>query len=64
MNITKESEKKIQDIRASKEKDKLELERKYEGRFKELQEYYDRLLEEKIAEAQKIGIEAASRIEE
>ena len=32
--------------------------------MKELQEYYDRLLEEKIAEAQKIGIEAASRIEE
>ena len=38
-------------MRNHKEKDRLELEKKYEGRFKDLQEYYDKLLEQKINEA-------------
>ena len=37
MNLTKESERKIQDVKLAREKDKLELEKKYEGRFKDLQ---------------------------
>ena len=37
MTITRESERKIQDMKSAKDKDKLELEKKYEGRFKDLQ---------------------------
>jgi hypothetical protein len=29
------------------------MERKYESKYKELQNYYDKLLEEKISESQK-----------
>ena len=62
MVITKESERKIQDMKSARDKDKLELEKKYEGRFKDLQEYYDRILEEKVMEAERCAIEAAARI--
>ena len=37
MVITKESERKIQEMKSTRDKDKLELEKKYEGRFKDLQ---------------------------
>ena len=41
----------------------MELEKKYEGRYQELQIYYDNLLKGKVLEAEKIAEEAAEKIQ-
>ena len=38
------------------------MEKKYETRYQELQNYYEKLLEEKIKEAQRVGEETAEKI--
>jgi hypothetical protein len=62
--LGRDSERRVGELRALKEKERLEMEKKYETRFKELQAYYEKLLEEKVQESERVAYDAAERIKE